>query len=74
MPPTDTFKTKAGWLSVQVVGQGLFKRWCDLLREEEWLEDPRFNSDQSRGDHAHLISQRMNNWCAEKAIKPRWMN
>lgn len=63
--PTDTFKTQDGWLSVQVVGQGLFKRWCNLLGENQWLEDPKFASDQGRGDHGQLISQRMQQWCAQ---------
>lgn len=38
--PTDTFETQDGWLSIQVVGQGLFKRWCNLLELNQWLEDP----------------------------------
>tara|TARA_R110002167_G_scaffold127116_2_gene308487 strand:- start:900 stop:2009 length:1110 start_codon:yes stop_codon:yes gene_type:complete len=63
--PTDTFKTQDGWLSVQVVGQGLFKRWCNLLQENQWLDDPKYASDQGRGDHGHIISQRMEQWCAQ---------
>lgn len=63
--PTDTFKTQDGWLSVQVVGQGLFKRWCNLLQENQWHDDPKYASDQARGDHGQLISQRMQKWCAQ---------
>lgn len=62
--PTDTFKTQDGWLSIQVVGQGLFKRWCKLLQQEDWLTDSRFGSDQARGDNGHIISHRMASWCA----------
>jgi crotonobetainyl-CoA:carnitine CoA-transferase CaiB-like acyl-CoA transferase len=63
--PTDTFKTQDGWVSVQVVGQGLFKRWCNLLQENQCLDDPKYASDQGRGDHGHIISQRMQQWCAQ---------
>ena len=49
--PTDTFRTRDGRVTVQVVGEGLFRRWAELLDEPEWLEGPRFASDQSRGDH-----------------------
>ncbi|MGI9229946.1 MAG: CaiB/BaiF CoA transferase family protein, partial [Gammaproteobacteria bacterium] len=41
--PTDTFRTLDGWVSVQVVGGGLFKRWANLMGEATWLEDARFS-------------------------------
>lgn len=64
--PTDTFKTQDGWLTVQVVGQGIFTRWATLMGEEQWLSDPRFQSDQSRGDHGEIISERMAAWCQKR--------
>jgi len=42
--PTDTFQTIDGWISVQIVGGGLFKRVCTLLEKPEWLEEERFDS------------------------------
>ena len=64
--PADTFKTSDGWVLVQSVGGPLFKRWADLMGESHWLEDPRFATDISRGDHGHLISERLARWCADK--------
>ena len=64
--PTDTFRTRNGFVTVQVVGGGLFKRWAKLMAEENWLEDPRFKTDQSRGDHGDIISQRMSQWCGQR--------
>ncbi|EAQ99128.1 CaiB/BaiF CoA transferase family protein [Congregibacter litoralis] len=64
--PTDTFATRDGWVTVQVVGAGLFKRWATLMDETSWLEDPRFATDQSRGDHGEIIGERMAAWCAER--------
>lgn len=64
--PSDTFKTKDGWVLVQSIGGPLFKRWCDLIGEDHWLSDHRFDSDQDRGDNGHLISERMAEWCAER--------
>ncbi|GGZ64074.1 CaiB/BaiF CoA transferase family protein [Paraglaciecola chathamensis] len=63
--PTDTFATQDGWVSVQVVGQGLFKRWCQLLAEQSWLEDPQLQTDQGRGNNGQRISKRMGQWCQE---------
>jgi len=64
--PTDTFKTQDGFITVQVVGGGLFKRWATLMGEDSWLEDERFKTDQSRGDHGEIIGQRMANWCQQR--------
>ena len=65
--PTDSFRTRDGWVTVQIVGDGLFRRWAGLMDEPQWLEDPRFASDQSRGDHGEIIGERMARWCAERS-------
>jgi len=51
---------------VQSVGGPLFKRWAELMGEDHWLDDPRFQSDISRGDHGEAISERLAQWCAER--------
>lgn len=67
--PADTFKTKDGWVLVQSVGGPLYKRWADMMGEEHWLTDPRFETDISRGDHSELISERLAKWCAERSTE-----
>jgi len=62
--PVDIFRTKDGWILVQVVGNPLFARWARLMGEEHWLNDPRFKDDISRGDNGALISERMRRWAA----------
>lgn len=62
--PVDLFRTKDGWILVQVVGNPLFKRWAKLMGEEHWLTDPRFKDDISRGENGAVISERMSRWCA----------
>ena len=64
--PADTFKTKDGWVLVQSVGGPLFKRWADLMGEDHWLDDPRFEDDITRGDNGEIISKRLAEWCAER--------
>ncbi|EEF22381.1 alpha methylacyl-CoA racemase, putative [Ricinus communis] len=65
--PHDCFRTRDGWLFCMVVGNGLFKRWARLMgNEKEWLEDPRFRTDQLRGDNGQVLSIRMQEWCAER--------
>ena len=67
--PADTFKTMDGWVLVQTVGGPLFERWARLMGEEQWLDDPRFKDDISRGDHGEIISDRLAKWCAERTTK-----
>ena len=62
--PVDIFRTKDGFILVQVVGNPLFARWAHLMGEEHWLSDPRFKDDISRGDNGAVISERMRRWAA----------
>jgi crotonobetainyl-CoA:carnitine CoA-transferase CaiB-like acyl-CoA transferase len=64
--PVDIFRTRDGWILVQVIGQPLFKRWARLMGEEHWLTDVRFKDDISRGDNGAVVSERMSRWCAER--------
>ncbi len=61
--PTDTFRTRDGWVVTQVVGPVIFKRWADLMGEPQWLEDSRFASDALRGINGEILSRRMQCWC-----------
>ena len=65
--PSNVFATRDGHVLTHVVGNGLFKRWARLMGEESfWTADPRFQTDQSRGDHSESILARMSAWCAER--------
>jgi crotonobetainyl-CoA:carnitine CoA-transferase CaiB-like acyl-CoA transferase len=64
--PVDIFRTRDGWILVQVVGQPLFARWANLMGEDFWLTDPRFKDDISRGDNGAVVSERMSRWCGER--------
>lgn len=68
--PSDLYRTKDGWLLVMVVSDPLFRRWARLMgNEDEWLNDPRFKDDVSRGAHGHLLSERMQAWCEERTTE-----
>jgi crotonobetainyl-CoA:carnitine CoA-transferase CaiB-like acyl-CoA transferase len=63
--PSSVFATRDGHVLTHVVGNGLFRRWAKLMGEESrWTVDPRFETDQSRGDHSAPILARMAAWCA----------
>ena len=64
--PSDAFRTRDGWILVQVVGNPLFERWAKLMGEPHWLADPRYATDEARGDHGIDISERMSAWTAQR--------
>lgn len=63
--PSDIFRTKDGWIMIQVVGRPVFERWAALMGETEWLEDARFDSDTQRAAHGTLLSERTQRWACE---------
>jgi len=68
--PSDVFATRDGHVLVHTVGNGLFRRWARLVGDaERWLGDPRYQSDQSRGDHSSEILARTREWCAERTTE-----
>jgi crotonobetainyl-CoA:carnitine CoA-transferase CaiB-like acyl-CoA transferase len=68
--PSDVFATRDGHVLVHTVGNGLFRRWARLVGDaERWLQDPRYQSDHSRGDHSAEILARMREWCAERSTE-----
>lgn len=66
--PCDLFQVKDGWILVQVTGQPMFRRWCRLVGEESWVDDPRFADDRLRAASGDVLNGRMQDWCADKSI------
>lgn len=67
--PTDIFRAKDGWLVVQVVGMPLFARVARLLDMPEWLDDPRFATDDGRGEHGAELSEVIGAWVAGRTVE-----
>jgi crotonobetainyl-CoA:carnitine CoA-transferase CaiB-like acyl-CoA transferase len=61
--PSDIFKVTDGWIIVQVIGSAMFKRWARLVEAPELIDDPRFASDQTRGENGQVLSACMAHWC-----------
>src|SRR5580765_6551407 len=70
--PADAYQTKDGWIVVSAVGNEMFARWARLVGHEDFIDDPRFSSDQLRADNRDAITEAMNACLAtrtkEKAI------
>jgi crotonobetainyl-CoA:carnitine CoA-transferase CaiB-like acyl-CoA transferase len=66
--PSDLFQCTDGWIIVLVNGNPLYRRWAKLMGEPHWLTDPRFATDESRGDNGAAISERTSAWCRDKTV------
>ena len=60
--PSDAYKTKDGWIVVSVVGNDMFARWARLVGHTDFINDPRFATDQLRADNRGAITEAMNTW------------
>jgi crotonobetainyl-CoA:carnitine CoA-transferase CaiB-like acyl-CoA transferase len=64
--PSDLFATRDGWVMIQVIGDGMFRRWANFLGRQDLISDPRFASDITRGEHGEALSAVMAGWCAAR--------
>src|SRR5216684_962119 len=54
--PADNYRTKDGWVILQVIGGDMFARWARLVGREELIDDPRLANDLLRADNREAIT------------------
>ncbi len=64
--PSDVYRTRDGWIIVQVIGRPMFKRWARLVGREDLIDDPRCLDDLSRAKNGELITSAMNAWASQR--------
>jgi crotonobetainyl-CoA:carnitine CoA-transferase CaiB-like acyl-CoA transferase len=60
--PSDTWRTRDGWVLVATVGNDMFARWARMIGHPELIDDPDFRDDLARGDQYQRISALMEEW------------
>ena len=65
--PTDIFRTRDGWIVTQIVGNGIFARWANLVGRADLIDDPLYASDILRGDNGEALSAIMQTWCIDRS-------
>jgi crotonobetainyl-CoA:carnitine CoA-transferase CaiB-like acyl-CoA transferase len=63
--PSDVFRTRDGWIVVQVLGDGMFAKVARLVGHPEWIADPRFATDNDRADNGEALSAGVAAWCIQ---------
>lgn len=64
--PSDTYRTRDGWIVVYAIGSDMFARWARVVGREDLIDDPRFETDLGRADHYQLIAEIMEAWSAAR--------
>jgi crotonobetainyl-CoA:carnitine CoA-transferase CaiB-like acyl-CoA transferase len=64
--PSDTYRTKDGWIVAYAIGPDMFARWAKVVEREDLIGDPRFADDLSRADNRETITEAMNAWLATR--------
>lgn len=67
--PSDIFRFRDGFLMVQVMGQPMFERWCALVGENRWLNDPAYATDAMRGENAAEFCAIMQDWAKQRSTQ-----
>jgi crotonobetainyl-CoA:carnitine CoA-transferase CaiB-like acyl-CoA transferase len=67
--PSDTYRTRDGWVMIPTVGDWMFGRWAKLMGRADLIDDPRCKDDLSRADNHELINQITSEWCAERTTE-----
>jgi crotonobetainyl-CoA:carnitine CoA-transferase CaiB-like acyl-CoA transferase len=55
--PAGVFGTVDGFVTLLTLRQDMWERLCTALGREAWLEDPRFATNELRGEHAAEINR-----------------
>jgi crotonobetainyl-CoA:carnitine CoA-transferase CaiB-like acyl-CoA transferase len=64
--PCDLYEVEDGWVLLQIAGQPMFRRWCQVVGRDDLADDPRFASDDLRWEHGDVLDDIMQAWCAGK--------
>jgi crotonobetainyl-CoA:carnitine CoA-transferase CaiB-like acyl-CoA transferase len=67
--PSDTYRTKDGWIIIHVIGDPMFKRWAKLVGRADLIDDPRCADDISRANNSQLITEAMNAWSNQRSTE-----
>ncbi len=65
--PADVYECSDGqWMVLQMLGDSQWRKFCEVIGAQDWLQDPRFRDDESRGRNGALVSERTRAWCAQR--------
>ena len=67
--PSDIVATADGHVILQVVGDGIFRRFCQTIGQPKIADDPRFADDDLRGVNGEELSAIAAKWCSTRTTQ-----
>jgi len=66
--PSDTFRTSDGYVSIAVVGEPIWQRFCEVIGKPEWADDPSLGSGQLRAErYRSLLKPGIDAWLSTRS-------
>ena len=66
--PYGVFRARDGYLTLGATGEKRWPLFCRLLDREEWLNDPRFQTNGGRYEHRHELAEMIEERLQERTI------
>lgn len=63
----DLFRTSDGWVSVNVMSDSIWRRFCRAIAREEWTSDERFKDNEARYQNKHLLAEFVSQWMSQRS-------
>jgi CoA:oxalate CoA-transferase len=64
--PSGVFPAKDGFVSIAVVGEVVWARFCRLLERPDWAADERFGSGPARSEHLDELAAFVTQWLSTR--------
>ncbi len=65
--PSDIVATADGRIIIQIIGSTIFARWAKMIGHPEFVDDPRFATDDLRGENGVVLSAAASEWAATRS-------
>jgi crotonobetainyl-CoA:carnitine CoA-transferase CaiB-like acyl-CoA transferase len=65
----NAFQVKDGWVMVNVIGNGCWRRFTKAVGMEDVASDPRFSDDETRFRNRELITAIVAQWMAQRTAQ-----
>ena len=63
--PRGAYETKDGFIAVNVPDDRIWKRWCELMRRTDLIDDPRSSTGTARSQNKDFVDSVIKNWLAD---------
>ena len=64
--PTGVFQTQDGHINIAATGEAIYKRFCAVMRREDWLTDERYNTPANRSANRAALNAEIDAITARK--------